>query len=741
MIPSQLKRERFLRLRHFDKEKQKVALEKGWPTETNYSFEEFEEKFPEDPSYGVLCGNNNLMVVDCDNKEVQDQLIQIPIFNETFITKTAGKGLYHFYFHVTFREGEPEKPLGFRARDKKGEPLFDLQGTRTYVLGPNSKLLDDRTYDIVNSREITTITYQELTTIMKNLIDGSTIVDAKEKKLESPVADFDDICAAIKRILTISDILPKEIKTDDGVNTMCPLGHPSEGGKCFSHNGFRANCFHCGWSGNIFQLYQQIHGVDFKTAKRKLAVMAGLDDELKSKFLLHYGDVKTRYKAVELLAEELEKMNRMYTLRGHKSDEMWIYQNGIYVEFGQTYILEFVRSMMGPLYTKQFATKVADRICTDTFKTDDEFFINEDVDLIPVLNGILNIKTKQVTKFTPDLRFFNKLPVVYDKLQKPKATLKFIRDIVKDDETVSLLQEIFGYCLLRENLVERAFMFIGSGRNGKSKLLDLLNRLVGYKNSMNLSLQDLSKENSYDTCKLFGKHINIGGDIPNTKIKDSSKLKGLVSREPSTHMRKFLPPLTFANHAKLLFACNELPDVQDSTDGWFDKWVKIDFPYKFVSDPKEPNEKKIDVEILDRITTQAEMSGLLNWSLEGLERLLKNKDFTLTDDNKMTQKSWQELSSSMAFFLEEEIEGGTAKDIITVADFNLAYKNFCQEHKLKTDTMKTRKEKMADFGLEQVKQNYNGTFTRLFKDFKFKDSSNIQIEEEEETEINLEELK
>jgi len=739
MIPSQLKKERFIRLRHSDKDKQKVALEKEWPSKNNYSLEEFEKNFLNDPSYGVLCGNNNLIVIDCDTKEVQDQLIQIPIFNETFITKTAGKGLYHFYFHVLLRA--EEKPMGFRARDRKGNSLFDLQGIGTYVLGPGSTLLDDNTYDIVNSREIAPITYQELTTIMKNLIDGSIIVDAKEKKLESPVADFDEVCAAIKRILTISDILPKEIKTSDGVNTDCPLGHPSVGGKCFSHNGFRANCFHCGWSGNIFQLYQQLHGVDFKTAKRKLSVLAGLDDELKTKFLQLYGEQKTRHLAVELLARELIKMNKIFTIRGDKTNEMWIYQNGIYVEFGQTYIREFVRSMMGPLYTKNFSTKVADTIEALSYILSDNFFINEQTDLIPVLNGVLNIKTKQVTKFSNELRFFNKLPVVFDPLQKPKATIQFIREIVHDEDTVNLIQEIFGYCLLRENLVERAFMFIGSGRNGKSKLLDLLNRLVGYQNAMNLSLQDLSKENSYDTCKLFGKYINVGGDIPNTKIRDSSKLKSLVSREPSTHMRKFMPPLNFANHAKLLFACNELPDVSDSTDGWFDKWVKIDFPYKFVIEPTEPHHKKIDVEILDKISTQEEMSGLLNWSLEGLERLLDKKDFTITDVNRMTKKSWQELSSSMAYFLEEEIEGATSKDIIKVADFNLAYKNFCKERKLKTDNMKTRKEKLEDFGMEQVTQNFQGTTTRLFKDFKFKNPKNIQLtEDEEEEEINLEEL-
>ena len=742
LIPVQLKEERFLRLQYFKEDKQKAALEKGWPTKTNYTLKNFIKKFPEDPSYGVLCGHNNLMVIDCDDKETQDQLIQNPIFTETFTTKTAGKGLYHFYFRVILREGE--EPKGFRADNKAGERIFDLQGLGTYVVGPGSKLLDERTYDIVNSREIASITYQELTTILKNLIPGTQIIDVKtKKKLESPMLDFDDVCAAIKSKLTISDILPENIKTEDGVNTNCPVGHKSVGGQCFSHNGFQCNCFHCGFSGNIFQLYQKMHGVTFIEAKRALAKQAGLEDDLKSRFMDYYMDQKKRYKAVDLLSRELLKMNKIYTIRGDKTNEMWIYKNGIYVPYGQTYIIEFVKSIMGPGYTKNFATKVANDIESLSFVLSDDFFTNEDKNLIPVLNGILNIKTKTITQFSPDYRFFNKLPIVFDPIQKPEKTIAFMKDILKDEETITLLQEIFGYCLLRENLVERAFMFIGSGRNGKSKLLDLMNRFVGYQNSLNLTLQDLSKSNSYDTEKLFGKYINIGGDIPNTKLKDSSRLKALVSREPVTHMRKFMPPISFANHAKLLFACNELPDVDDSSDGFFDKWVKIDFPYKFVIDPTLPHHKKIDIGILDNISTQEEMSGLMNWSLEGLERVLKNKDFTETEENRMTQKSWQKISSSMAYFIEEEIEAGTFQDKLTLADFNMAYNNFCFKHKLKKDKMKVRKEKWENAGMSQSTQRHEGTNTRIFQDFKFKNKENIQeVEKEpEETEINLEEMK
>ena len=91
-IPEQLIKERFIRANQ-----EKAPIENGWPTKANYSYEGFKPG----KIYGVLCGNNNLIVIDCDKKRIQDKFMQIEQIRNTFIVQTAGKGLYHFYFHVS----------------------------------------------------------------------------------------------------------------------------------------------------------------------------------------------------------------------------------------------------------------------------------------------------------------------------------------------------------------------------------------------------------------------------------------------------------------------------------------------------------------------------------------------------------------------------------------------------------------------------------------------------------------
>ena len=90
MIPPQLKNLKFCRI----KKGTKRPFEKEW-TNKPYSYEEIQEFLPEE-NYGVLCGYENLAVIDCDKKELQ--LIIEKLLPETFKVKTGGGGTHNYYF-------------------------------------------------------------------------------------------------------------------------------------------------------------------------------------------------------------------------------------------------------------------------------------------------------------------------------------------------------------------------------------------------------------------------------------------------------------------------------------------------------------------------------------------------------------------------------------------------------------------------------------------------------------------
>jgi len=268
-IPEQIKQFRLIKTR------EKTPIEPGWQKTKNYSYNDksFQEHIKKYHTYGVLCGYNGLIVIDVDNEEIQKQLLQLDLFKNTFTVKTAGKGLYHFYFISN-------KTDSFKCLDKNKNTLIDIQGNGKQVIGPGSRLSNGKEYVVINDVPIASVDYDELKSILLPFdYDSQT----KESQKTDSFNESDPIIQKIKEKVKIKDIL-KLIGIPIRKNpTECPF-HDSKGGKCFSYNDDVYYCFHCTRKGNIFQLYQEYFNVDFKTAKEKLAILAGIDkDSLKSK--------------------------------------------------------------------------------------------------------------------------------------------------------------------------------------------------------------------------------------------------------------------------------------------------------------------------------------------------------------------------------------------------------------------------------------------------------------------------
>jgi putative DNA primase/helicase len=100
----------------------------------------------------------------------------------------------------------------------------------------------------------------------------------------------------------------------------------------------------------------------------------------------------------------------------------------------------------------------------------------------------------------------------------------------------------------------------------------------------------------------------------------------------------------------------------------------VDFPFRFVGDAADKN-------LLDKLTTEQELSGLLNKALEGLARLKKNGDFTYTRTIEDTRNKYLLASNPAAAFIEDRCEFN-AWGNIKKEDLYQAFMRFCEENKL-----------------------------------------------------------
>jgi hypothetical protein len=112
--------------------------------------------------------------------------------------------------------------------------------------------------------------------------------------------------------------------------------------------------------------------------------------------------------ATELLVMEIKKYYHIYTVRSDINDEVLVYDNGIYVNDGKSYINEFCRKILGGNWRESISKAVIDKIMIDTQIDKEKLYGTTYINEIPVQNGILDIFTLQLSPFTPKKYFLIK---------------------------------------------------------------------------------------------------------------------------------------------------------------------------------------------------------------------------------------------------------------------------------------------------------------------------------------------
>jgi putative DNA primase/helicase len=87
-----------------------------------------------------------------------------------------------------------------------------------------------------------------------------------------------------------------------------------------------------------------------------------------------------------------------------------------------------------------------------------------------------------------------------------------------------------------------------------------------------VSLQQLTQSEktskNFSVQELYKKRLNAGDDITNDFIQDGSKIKTLTGGGTLNAPQKGKSDISFSNYAKLIFACNDLPEYRDTSKGW-----------------------------------------------------------------------------------------------------------------------------------------------------------------------------
>ncbi len=342
----------------------------------------------------------------------------------------------------------------------------------------------------------------------------------------------------------------------------------------------------------------------------------------------------------KLLAEDVLTEESLFS-DGHT---LWVYKNGVYLPQGRQVVERSSISLLDTEYRRARVEEVAYYI--EKMRVADTSLVNPDDRVINLRNGLLDWQSGELRPHTPERLSTIQVPVVYDPTAKADKVLDFIEEVLPHD-CIDLVFEIFGYCLLPTAKFERAFLLTGTGGNGKSKLIDLLNSFIGRQNVANISFQDLC-EHRFKLAGLQGKLINTCADLPAKAIQDISTFKMIVSGDYVNAERKGQDPFEFRPFARLIFSANQLPQVNDVSQAFYRRITVIPFNNRF------EHGKNADAGLIDKLVTPEELSGLLNLALAGLKQLFQKGNFSQNQSSQEALAQYRRESDSVLAFVEDK---------------------------------------------------------------------------------------
>lgn len=251
-----------------------------------------------------------------------------------------------------------------------------------------------------------------------------------------------------------------------------------------------------------------------------------------------------------------------------------------YKEFEDAYLDNFAHENFKPLVKTHVVTEFR-QLVQRTNLTAPEWFQETVAGRVNFANGVLNLLSGEFVPHTHEYGFRYVLGYDYDATALCPAFDQFLKDVTLGDESLEkLLLEYAGYALSGDECwAQKALVLEGSGANGKSTLMNVFRALAGKDNYASLTLSELKAEGNRQM--LDGKLFNMAEETPNKALMDSSLFKNLVTGGETQVRQLYKKPYVMRNRAKLVFACNELPDSHDATTGYFRRFIIVPFRATF----------------------------------------------------------------------------------------------------------------------------------------------------------------
>jgi putative DNA primase/helicase len=161
-------------------------------------------------------------------------------------------------------------------------------------------------------------------------------------------------------------------------------------------------------------------------------------------------------------------------------------------------------------------------------------------------------------------------------------------------------------------------------------------------------------DNDYYIASMLEQRLNTVSEIPSAEVFVSDAFKAFITGDQVTGRHPSGRPFDFNPIAGHVFSANELPATGDVSEGFWRRFLVVEFTARFSGGSK--------ANIVEPILA-SELPGVFNWAVEGALEALKQKEYTLPLSHTHAMNVWKKDADALLSFVA--CAGDTGGDIWT----------------------------------------------------------------------------
>ena len=686
MIPPQLQNPAFRFIRVAAKSKR--PIDQDWQETANYQFDSSDllQHLQDGGNYGIICGPGEVRVLDCDELSRLEELGVLAKFPQTFAVQSRAGRVHRYYLIPELKK----KIVLFDPilKDENGQLLHlgEIQGPGTQIVAPGSiHSVTGEPYKVIDDSPIAALSLEEVKAAIEGL-KTSRVTEQILHRTEISQKEDDQF-----RNIRIDDIAYPKGETrriGDEIQGTHPT-HGSTTGKNFRID-LKKNTWYCDrchsgggpalWlavESGILRCDQAasgaLRGDDFRKVlriaedkgyiKKNLPYFKKLNRKAEpektkeitlldvvDEHLFQAGPKKGQVEYTFNPDKAADAIINTYNLVATPDEKIWIYENGYYKDNGKVIIDKILDRVAGKLYTINVSKETQKKVFLRSMEEYDIF--DQNPYLLCVRNGVIDLLTGDFLEHSPGYYLTSAASVEYDPSKRPTEFINFLEGAcTNDDDRLTLIDWIVACACLTE--FEYILFLTGHGSNGKHVYEALLQAFFGSDATEAISLEELMNSR-FAMGYLRRARICISSETNPDKTK-TELIKKISGNDWISSDVKNKDRARFKAYTQLIFDSNSMPIFEDTSYGFARRFTRVVMPYKFVDvrDEGDPLQKTADRHLLEKLTTDQELSGILNLIIIRAKEIALDRRIHRKDDS---FERYEEQSYSVSDFMEKFIQ-------------------------------------------------------------------------------------